>query len=58
MISGFHFFNGLEGALNGVCNFFDPAMVNVYGMALRDLCEWLSKRTDKLKNSTGTQCST
>jgi len=47
IINGFSIINYLEGALNGICYFFDPAMVNVYKIALRDLVEWLSKRSDR-----------
>jgi len=40
--------NGLEGAFNGICSLFDPAMLVVYRLAKSDFCGWLAGRDDKV----------
>jgi len=46
-INALQIINGSEGILNGLCGFFDPAMVIVYRLCRRDLCEWLLVRGDR-----------
>jgi len=46
-INALEIINGSEGVLNGLCGFFDPAMVVVYRLCRRDLCEWLLIRGDR-----------
>lgn len=46
-INALQIINGSEGILNGLCGFFDPAMVIVYRLCRRDLCERLLVRGDR-----------
>jgi len=40
--------NGLEGALNGICSLFDPAMLVVHRLSKSDFCRWLAGRDDQV----------